>query len=170
MTELDRKILELMRSPTAPQTVKALVEACAPAKQVTIFSKISALLNAGELTRDELPWRKDKISRTRVGRPKKLRALEDKLERWVDEGGRDRVGAARALIDLRSSGQEVSGPPPPDDKEGTITALSQMLAAVGREWATEAMQRTFPPGSHAIIIPEASVVQTPIPLGEPATC
>jgi hypothetical protein len=147
VTELDRQILQLMKSSSPPQTVAELVMACAPAKSATIFSKLSALLNSGELTRDELPWRRDQATRTQAGRPKKdrqQRALEKKLEEWIDEGDKDRVAAAKTLIDLRMTGTEVSGPPPPNDKDGTIAALCQQLAAVGRDWATEAYQRMWP--------------------------
>lgn len=153
MTELDILIVQLMKGPTPPQTVKALVEACAPAAQATIFSKLSALLNSGELTRDELPWRRDQEDRTRRGRPKKReqKALEKKIQGWIDEGGKDRVSAARALMDLRTLGQEVTGPPPPDDKDGTISALKQQLAAVGREWATEAFRQLWPETSDILM-------------------
>jgi hypothetical protein len=153
MTELDKQILQLMKSPTPPQTVKELVEACAPAKQATIFSKLSALLNSGELTRDELPWRKDQEARTKKGRPQKQKqkALEKKLEQWISEDGKDRVAAAKTLMELRMTGQEVTGPPPPNDKEGTIAALKQQLAAVGRDWATEAYEQLWP-SEHAILV------------------
>ena len=147
-TELDQLIVKLMKSGSPPQTVKELVAACAPAKQATIFSKLSALLNSGELTRDELPWRKDQETRTKQGRPRKQqqKALEKKLQQWIDEDGKDRVQAAKTLMELRMTGQEVTGPVIPNDKEGTITALQQQLAAVGRDWATEAFNRLWPGG------------------------
>lgn len=146
MTELDQKIVRLMKGPTPPQTVKELVEACQPCERNTVFSKISGLLNSGELTREDLPWRRDKDNRTKAGRPRdqKLKSLEKTVLAWVAESGKDRTAAGKLLLELRQISQEVLGPPVPDDKPATIAALRQQLAAVGKEWALEAFDLTWP--------------------------
>jgi hypothetical protein len=141
MTDLEQRIVALIKGQTPPQTVAALLAALPGTAQATVFSKISVLLSAGELTRDDLPWRKDQASRTKAGRPRKqTKSLERKLKQWIDEDGKDRVAAMKELIALQMTGQELSGPPEPSDKESTILALRRQLAAVGRDWATEAFQ------------------------------
>jgi hypothetical protein len=165
VTELDLKIIQLMKGASPPQTVRELLEACAPVAKATIFSKISGLLNAGEITRDDLPWRKDKDSRTKQGRPrdKKVKALEKQAESWAAEGGKDRVAAGKLLLEIRQSGAEVTGPPSPDDKEATVNALKRQLAAVGREWSMEAFNAVFPPLDVVDIVMDPIMTAVPAP-------
>lgn len=172
MTETDLKIIALMKGENPPQTVRELVAAMAPIAQATVFSKISALLNAGELTRDDLPWRKDKEARTKQGRPrdKKLRTLEKQVEGWIGEGGKDRVAAGKLLQELRMVGAEAVGPPVPEDKAATIDALCRMMASVGREWTTEAYNRMFPSYDTLVVQEATNGSANTQAVGGPTTC
>jgi hypothetical protein len=167
MTDLEKQIVALMKGPDPPQSVAALLKALEGTARATVFSKISVLLSAGELTRDDLPWRRDQESRTKAGRPRKqTRKLAGKLQQWIDEGGKDRVQAAKALMELQSISHEQVGPAEPNDKEGTIKALKSQLAAVGREWATEAYNQLWPNTTDALdLIVQPHYTSSPIPDG-----
>jgi hypothetical protein len=153
---IEQEIVDAMKGADPPQTVKDLAARLTSYKPAYVYSKLSAVLNAGLLSRDQLPWRRDKGERTRKGRPRKLKdkRLERKLEGWVDEGGSDRVQAAKALMELRQTGADVTGPPVPNDKESTIRELSRQMVAVGRDWTFEALFLLWPE-LRAILLPEA---------------
>lgn len=144
MSELEQQIIAELRGPNPPLTVADLVRRCG-VKHITVMQRLSTMLSRGLITRDELSWRRDKLARTKAGRPKgALRGIQNKVKGWIEEGGKDRVQAARLLADLQQISTEQMGPPEPNDRRGTIEALKLQLLAVGKEWADEAYQEAFP--------------------------
>jgi hypothetical protein len=145
MPEVKERILALMRSATPPQTVAELVEKVG-AKPPTVYSGISALLNNGSLSRDELPWRKDRDVRTKQGRPRGTHVnadLERKLQRIIETDDKDRVAAIRELRDLRSAGADALSPLIPNDNDAIKEALIRILKAAGREISRDAINEAF---------------------------
>lgn len=81
-----------------------------------------------------------------------LHALEKKLESIIDSNGKDRVSAIRQLVEIRTMGGALTGPPIPNDHSAMISALARVIKAAGREHLREA---------ELVAWPETTSAQTP---------
>ena len=142
MSAFDDKVLSLMRSTPVPATVVAVAEAMG-AKAPLVYSAISRLLNAGELTEDDLPWRANKVQKKRRKRKDTLGMIAEQLKAIAEEGDKDRVAALRSLIELETMGAATEAAPAPNDRPGILAAVCRVLRAAGRDVSAEAFAMTF---------------------------
>ena len=150
MHQLDQQIIDILNSPDPPKTSSDLIARCDKGKNY-VLSRITYLLKQGLLTTADMPWRTDE--RRSVLKPKNpLADLDRRLNAIANLNEGDRVSALKALIDLRTLGTEVSGPPAPNDLEGMTAALVNILQSAGRELCDTALLKAFPP--HDILLPQ----------------
>lgn len=144
-TALQLKVRDAIRTEPIPQTMAELSERAGLAR-ATCSAVVTQLLKTGQIARKEMPWRIDSDEQpTKRGAKQKtfIRGMENLLKKWAKEGGKDRVAAARALIELKSLAVEGSDIPQENDRAGILDALTRMIVSAGRPVSVEAMELAF---------------------------
>jgi hypothetical protein len=150
MTQAER-ILAAITGPDPPQSMHDL-HAKVGGQMNTCYQHIGRLLRKGTITPEMIPWRKFYRAGTTKPKPRPLTKIilpkptnmEQQLENWMNDGGKDRVAAARLLAEMRGMGTDAFTPPPVNDRDGELNALSRCMAAAGRDVTLEALRITFP--------------------------